>query len=99
MVGSGGMSRLSKRDCARARWCGQVRRASPGRVQLWQADVRVYGKETDAHAVDGDPVVRIVVLCLGSLSYAAPGGVVSAVLARREVDGKQQRERSLSPRE
>ena len=72
MVGSGGMSRLSKRDCARARRCGQVRRASPGRVQLWQADVRVYGKETDAHAVDGDPVVRIVVLCLVSLSYAGP---------------------------
>lgn len=57
------------------------------------------GKERDAYAVDLDPAEGIVVLCLGSLSYAAPGGVVSAVLARREVDGKQQRERSLSPRE
>ena len=53
------------------------------------------GKERDAYAVDLDPAEGIVVLCLVSLSYAAPGGVVSAVLARREVDGKQQRERSL----
>jgi hypothetical protein len=57
-----------------------------------------YGKEGDAYAADLDPAEGIVVLCLASLSYAAPGGVVSAVLARREVDGKQQRERSLSPR-
>jgi hypothetical protein len=57
-----------------------------------------YGKERDAYAVDLDPAVGIVVLCLVSLSYAAPGGVVSAVLARREVRGKQQREREVSTR-
>ena len=39
MVGSGGMSRLSKRDCARARWSGVVWLGTEGvsgsRVQRW----------------------------------------------------------------
>lgn len=60
MVGSSGLCRLSKRDWARARWCGQGRRRSPGRVQLCWVRVLRDGKEAEAHAVDGNRAMGIV---------------------------------------
>jgi hypothetical protein len=90
MVGSAVCPGCRNVTARRARW---LRRESPGRVQLSRQNLGRDGKETDAHAVDRDLRLLIVVLCL---SCAGPGGVVCRS-GEAGNDGKRRRERN-SPR-